>query len=123
MGFKVGDSYFNRDGRPGVVASRDPETQALEIEREGPTFEKTRAAGYINGLKEDERSDFQSILLAMREKPEVADRVTWLQSQIDVLKQDPRRHVLTRYLESELSHIMNSEGIYPRTYRVAENKV
>ncbi len=122
MGFKVGDTYFNRDGRPGVVVGRDSASQSLNIEREGEGFEKTRAFGYINGLKEDERQTFRSILETMREKPEAAERVTWLQGQIEELKTDPRRHVLTRYLESELAHVMNTEGIYPRTYRIDETK-
>lgn len=122
MGFKVGDTYFNRDGRPGVVAARNPQSQSLEIQREGPEFEKTRGFGYINGLKEEERASFQSIIQTMREKPGTADRVLWLQGQIEELKQDPKRHVLTRYLESELAHVMNSEGMYPRTYRIDETK-
>lgn len=122
MGFKVGDTYFNRDGRPGVVITRDLKNQALVVEKDGPQFEDTRAFGYINGLKEEERQEYRSILKTMKEKPEISERVTWLQGQIEELKQDPRRHVLTRYLESELSHVMNSEGIYPRTYMIDETK-
>ncbi len=123
MGLKVGDSYFNRDGHPGVVKGRDPKSAALEIETEGEEFEKTRAIGYINGLKPAERQEFQSIIKTMREKTGAAERVSWLQGQIETLQEDPKRHVLTRYLESEMSHVMNSAGINPRSYRIDETKV
>jgi hypothetical protein len=123
MGLKVGDSFFNRSGQPGVMIGRDQQTEALQIEREGPRFEKARTYGYINGLNPQERQEFEGIIDAMREKPKAIERVEWLQGQIDTMKIDPRRQVLTRYLEGELAHIMNSEGIYPRTYSVEESKV
>lgn len=123
MGLKVGDTYFNRDGYVGVVKDRDPKNGTLIIEREGEDFEKTRALGYINGLKPEERKEFQEIVTTMREKKDAMERVNWLQGKIENLQEDPKRQVLTRYLESEMAHVMNSAGINPRRYRIDETKV
>lgn len=123
MGLKVGDTYFNRDGYVGIVKERDPKNGSLVVEREGEAFEKTRAIGYINGLQPEERQEFQRIVSTMREKKDALERVNWLQGQIETMQEDPKKHVLTRYLESEMSHVMNSAGINPRSYRIDETKV
>ncbi len=123
MGLKVGDSYFNRDGYPGVILGRDPKSQALQVEKEGPNFEKTRRFGYINGLSPQERGEFEGIINEMREQESPAERMSWIHQQLDTMRQDPKKQVLTRYLEGEMAHIMNTEGISPRVYSIDENKV
>lgn len=123
MGLKVGDSFFNRDGYPGVVLGREPKNEALVIEKEGPNFDKARNIGYINGLSPQERGQFESIITEMRERKDPRERVAWLHEKIDGLRQDPKQQVLTRYLEGEMSHIMNTEGIAPRVYTIDETKV
>ncbi len=123
MGFKVGDSFFNRDGYPGVILGREQKTEALIVEKEGPNFDKTRKLGYINGLSPQERGEFESIITEMRERQDPRERVSWLHDKIDTMKMDPKQQVLTRYLEGEMAHIMNSEGISPRVYTIDETKV
>lgn len=122
MVLRIGDTYFNKDGVPGTVTARDPKKGTLTVEREGETFDKNRRYGFINGLEAEDRKVFQSVLDAMREKPEAVERVNFLHQTIEQIKEDPRKTVLSRYLEGELAHVMNTEGIYPRVYKVDESK-
>jgi hypothetical protein len=123
MGFKVGDNYFNRDGYPGVIVGRDQKTEALIVEKEGPNFDKARNIGYINGLSHQERGEFETIITEMREKKDPRERVAFMQNLVEEMRSDPRKQVLTRYLEGEMAHIMNSEGISPRIYKVDDSKL
>lgn len=122
MVLRVGDALFTRDGTAGFVAKRDPEKQTLDIARSGPEYEKGRRYGFINGLEPSVRKEFEEVIDKARELDEPKERVDFLHKQIEVLKEDPRRGVLTRYLQGEMAHIMNSEGITPRIYTVDENK-
>lgn len=122
MGFKVGDNYFNRDGYPGVIVGRDKQ-EALMVEKQGPRFDKARNIGYINGLSPKERGEFEDIIMSMREKKDPRERVEWLQRMVEHFQTDPKKQVLTRYLEGEMAHIMNSEGIHPRIYTIDETKL
>ncbi|MCX6131258.1 MAG: hypothetical protein NTX25_19635 [Proteobacteria bacterium] len=123
MGLKVGDSFFNREGYPGFITGRDKASSALIVEKEGENFERSRRLGYVNGLNPQEREKYDSIMSEMRKRPEAVDRVNWLHDKLDTLSQDPKQQVLTRYLEGEMAHIMNSEGISPRSYTLDETKV
>ncbi len=123
MGFKIGDSYFNRDGYPGVILARDQKTDQLIVEKDGPNFNKTRNIGYINGLSPQERGEFESIITKVREEKDPRERVAMLQVLVEQLQNDPKKQVLTRYLEGEMSHIMNSEGISPRIFKIDETKL
>ncbi len=122
MGFKVGDSYFNRDGYPGVVLGRDPRSQALIVEKQGPEYEKTRKVGYINGLEPEQRAEFEAIINEMRTQPGTRERLGFIHQKIEGLKYDPTKQVLVRYLEGEMSHLMYSAGISPRVYTIDETK-
>lgn len=122
MVLRIGDTYFNKDGVPGTITGRDPKKGTLTVEREGETFEKNRRYGIVNGLESEDRQVYQSVMDQMKEKPEVTERVNFLHQTIEQIKEDPKKVVLSRYLEGELAHIMNSEGIYPRVYKVDETK-
>ncbi len=119
---RIGDSLFNREGHPGFVVNRDIKKQTLQVETEGPDWEKGRRYGFVNGLEPSQREDYENIIDQMRERSETRERVDFLHDQIETLKQDPKRGVLTRYLQGEMAHIMNSEGIAPRIYSIDENK-
>lgn len=123
MGFKVGDSYFNRDGYPGVILARDQKTEQLIVEKEGPNFDRARNIGYINGLSPQERGEFDKIITEVRESKDPKERVALLQGVVEQLRSDPKKQVLTRYLEGEMAHIMNSEGISPRIFKIDESKL
>ena len=117
---KVGDNYFARDGRPGVVVDRDPKSGKLVVENQGEQFDKSRSYGYINGLSQTERQEFRKIIDQAREKEDPEERISTLQRQIEELQVDPKKQALTRYLEGELSHLMYTEAVFPRTYKVDE---
>ncbi|RYZ53449.1 MAG: hypothetical protein EOP07_17825 [Proteobacteria bacterium] len=119
---RVGDSLFNRDGKAGFIVARDPKKETLQVATEGPEFEKGRRYGFINGLEPKQRQEFEQIIDTMRDKTETRERVDFLHEQIETLKQDPKRGVLTRYLQGEMAHIMNSEGVTPRIYSIDETK-
>lgn len=122
MVLRVGDALFNRNGNAGFVVKRDAEKQTLDVAQSGPEYEKGRRYGFINGLEPNVRKEFEEVIDKARELEEPRERVDFLHKQIEVLKEDPRRGSLTRYLQGEMSHIMNSEGISPRIYTVDENK-
>lgn len=119
---RIGDSLFNRDGVAGFVVNRDPKKETLQVATEGPEFEKGRRYGFINGLEPSQRKEFESIIDQMKDRDEARERVDFLHEQIETLKEDPKRGVLTRYLQGEMAHIMNSEGISPRIYSIDETK-
>jgi hypothetical protein len=123
MGLKVGDSYFNRDGYPGVILARDQKTDQLIVEKEGANFDKARNIGYINGLSPQERGEFEKIITEVRENKDPKERVSLLHGVVEQLRSDPKKQVLTRYLEGEMAHIMNSEGISPRIFTIDESKL
>jgi hypothetical protein len=120
--FRVGDTVFNRKGVPGVVTHRDPKTAELEVEIKGEKFEQARRIGFINGLSEEQRASYNSVIEDIRENnPEPIKRVDALQEKISELKKDPKNFVLTKYLSAEQAHIMNSEHIQPKSYQIEEH--
>lgn len=122
MVLRVGDSLFTRDGTAGFVVNRDPKKETLDVAQSGPEYEKGRRYGFINGLEPYQRKEFEEVIDQVRELEDSKDRVDFLHKQIETLKEDPKRSVLTRYLQGEMAHIMNSEGISPRIYSIDENK-
>ncbi len=119
---RVGDSLFNRAGNSGFVVSRDAKKETLDVAQSGPEWEKGRRYGFINGMELEQRKEFESVIDEVRKLDDSKERVDYLHKQIETLKEDPRRNVLTRYLQGEMAHIMNSEGISPRIYTIDEEK-
>ena len=122
MGFQVGDMVFTRDGRPSVVTGRR-ESGHVELERKGEAFENKRKLGLTNGLNSKNRSEFESIIREVRSLESPEARVDQLRSKVAELGQEPSNRVLKRYLESEMSFIMNSEGVHPNTFVVEERNI
>lgn len=119
MSFSIGDTVFDKLGRPGVVLGRDEQAR-LVVEREGENYEKARRRGFVNGLPAENREQFNKIIDEVLQIKDGNEKVAKLTEQIETLKVDPRNHAVTRYLESELIHVMNTEGIQPRQYKVSE---
>lgn len=122
MSVAIGDTVFDAIGRPGVVIGRDDKKQLI-VEREGENFEKTRARGFINGIENQPREDYNQIIKDVRELKSPRERLQVLGEKVEDLQKDPRNYLLVRYLEAEMTHIMNSENIQPRTFRVDESSV
>ncbi len=120
MKLNVGDMMFTRNGRPAVVVGRQDSGEAT-AQRKGEEFEKARKFGFINGLSPNQRSKFSDIVMKAREKPAPEDRVQVIQAQVEQLGTAPQNWVLKRYLEGEMSYIMNSEGVHPTIFTFEEN--
>ncbi len=123
MAFQVGDLIFNRSGEPGLIKARDPRTEELTVARRGEELDKAKKYGYINGLGPNERKDYQVIIDEVRQEDKPMERILKLQERIQEIQGDPRKQVLKRYLESEMAHIMNSNGIRLDTYNIDERKL
>ena len=118
MTYRVGDSSFTRDGRASVVVSRDKAQGSVEVEKEGKKFNQTRRIGYINGLNKADRTDFNEVIKEVREKETPKDRLAYLQQTLTDIGDDPKKRILKRYLEGEMTFLMNSTGVKPKTYPV-----
>ena len=118
MTYRVGDASFTRDGRASVVVSRDKAQGSVEVEKEGERFNKTRRIGYINGLNRQDRTDFNEVVKEVREQETPKDRLEYLQKTIADIGDDPKKRILKRYLEGEMTFLMNSTGVKPKTYPV-----
>lgn len=123
MRIQKGDTVFGAEGRPGIVQGRDVATGLLETERQGPTYERTRRIGYVNGLRPGEREVFNTVVEKLRSEPEAEKRLQTLGEIIQDLSKDPHNIQLVRYLEAEKAHLMYSEGISPRVYTIDESKI
>lgn len=120
MRFNVGDMIFTRNGQPGIVTSRNPETAELVVQTKGEDLEKTKRRGYINGLTVEERDQFNKVIDEVKalEKPE--ERIMQLRAKIEETAADPRQRVLNRYLSAEMAHLMNTYRFEPREYKTPE---
>jgi len=123
MSFRIGDTVFNHQGRPGVVADRDPLTKELKVNQDPVANAEHLRHGYINGLSQEQREEFAKILDSVKEEKDPKKRVEDLQTRIQELQMDPKNRVMTRYLTAEMSHIMFTHGIVPQTYTTFEDRV
>jgi hypothetical protein len=116
------DIVFDTQGRAGVVTGNNKDTGELIVQRDGPVFEAARRRGVVNGLSQQERHDLNQVMDEVGGIPDPGKKAEALQERIDKLKQDPRQHVVTRYLEGQLVHIMMTEGVHPKEYRIQEGE-
>lgn len=114
----VGDTVFDHHGRPGVVVENNKEEEKIVVQRRGPVMEKARFRGFINGLPQKDREEYQEIIDEVNEHNKPGEKIQLLQEKIEELRHDPRKHIVTRYLEAQMGHIMNSEKLHPRHYVV-----
>lgn len=122
MSLSIGDTVFDKKGRPGTVVGRDDKAQIV-MDQKDEVYQKARRRGFVNGLQEDQRIKFNEVIDQVLEKEGVQERLDSLNEKIEELRVDPRNHVVTRYLEGEMLHMMNSEGVHPRVYNVQELSV
>jgi hypothetical protein len=118
----VGDTIFNNNGRPGVIVHREP-TGHLLIDREGPSLKETQQRGYVNGLSAEQRGEFNKLIDQVRaiEKPE--EKILEMQKIVESLRDEPTKHVIRKYVEAEMNHLMISHNIRPRLFVVDEQFV
>lgn len=120
MGIIIGDTVFSVGGRPGVVLSKDNLTKELRIQKQGKAFETMRKRGFINGLVPKDREKFNNVMDEISKIEVPKEKVSKLREKINEMKEDPRLHVVVRYLEGEMIHYINTWQLQPREYTADE---
>lgn len=123
MGMTIGDTVFNTQGKPGVIKAKDTVNGQLQVENQGPQFEKQRRLGYINGVPAERREEFNQIVTAVRAESDPEKQVAIIMQKVNELRTDPKNYLLAKYLQSEAAHIMNTSGVQPREYTIGQDSV
>jgi len=116
MTMRLGSVVFGANGMPGVVKSKDEVSRELEIDTDRQEVARTHRHGYINGLSVEEREFFNTSLDRISEIENPAERLEAMKKIVDESKSDPKNARMTRYLESEMFHLMQVNNISPRYY-------
>ena len=141
----IGDSVFLKNRVSGVVIDKYPDGR-VSIEQEGPTYDKTRRIGFINGLSPGERNEFFTVMNEIKSIEDPIGRYERLAGRIEELKeknyqlengigveadqtdtqhtQDPQvvaekiktNTRIIKYLQAELNHLASCKNIVPRIY-------
>ncbi len=119
----IGDTVFSRGGIPGVVTKREADGIGVTITQKGPIVDDTQKRGYINGLNQAERAEFNAVVDRVRAISDPKQRVMELTQIIESVKADPHKIVVAKYLESELAHTMISYKIEPKEYVTEDQKL
>ncbi|MBM4252658.1 MAG: hypothetical protein FJ146_11855 [Deltaproteobacteria bacterium] len=124
MSIRIGDAVFLRSGQPAVVKDRLPSSGELILEKDQKAVQQAFRHGYINGMSADTRATLNEILDRIKgETKEPAERIAAMQTKLTELDQDPRNRDLSRYLRSEMMHLMNTYNIKPREFKLDEINV
>ncbi len=117
MSIRVGDSIFQSSGKVGIVRRVDQDNGEILAESPEDLGSKELRHGYINNLNDSERQVFHETLDQVNGM-ETAEKVKSLTESIEKMRANPGNGRLVQYLQSQLSHIMQSENYQPRTYAV-----
>jgi len=118
MSFKVRDPVFTSLGEPGIVKKIDPETQKLSVETDQKAVQKEFRHGYLRGMNETIRSEFNSFMDELAALEDPSEKVSKIQEKILDLETNfsPKNYILLNYLNSELAHLKNTYHFEPRLY-------
>lgn len=123
MTTRVGDSIFLATGNPGVITTKDASSGRIGVDEGPEEVAREMRHGYINGLSQEQRDQFNGIMDEVRETPDAKERVAALESKIRELGDKPENRIVSRYLDAQKMHIEHSAGLKPRYYTVDEFKV
>jgi|LauGreDrversion4_2_1035121.scaffolds.fasta_scaffold05905_5 hypothetical protein len=124
MSIRIGDAVFLRSGQPAIVKDRLPSSGELVLENDQKAVQQAFRHGYINGMNPETRASLTEILDRIKdESKDPAERVTAMQAKLTELDQDPRNRDLSRYLRSEMMHLMNTYNIKPREFKLDDINV
>jgi hypothetical protein len=118
MALRIGDSVFSRDGMPATVINRDDKSAKLELSNEKEKLNEATRHGYINGLTETTRGEFNSIMDSFKDIEDPKERTVEMRTQLTELEKDPRKHRIAKYVRAEMLHVMNTYGIKPTNFTV-----
>ncbi len=141
----IGDSVFLKNRVSGVVIDKYPDGR-VSIEQEGPTYDKTRKIGFINGLNPSERDEFFRVMNEIKSIEDPKGRYERLAGRIEELKErnyqlengigvegvgNDSEHTpdtetiatkiktntkIIKYLQAELNHLASCKNIVPKIY-------
>jgi hypothetical protein len=124
LAIRPGDIIFTRQADPALVKEREPTTGVLRLDRDKDAVKEIARHGYINGIDPDKRQEFLAILDEVKGATEdPAQRIDLLKNRIELLEQDPKNSNLSRYLRSEMAHLMNVFGVKPREFSIDSFKL
>ena len=113
----IGDTVFNGKGLPGIV-TRINGAGETTIETHGPEIKKAQSRGYINGLRVEERAEYNQIIDQVNRIEEPKEKIALLQNASNAIKDDPSKNIVKKYLDSEINHLMIIHRIRSREYTV-----
>lgn len=123
MSFRILDSVFTDRGMPATVVAKDPVSNTLKVDTQKSVMNKHTRHGYINGLEQGERLNFNQIMDKVRAFEDRSEQVNFLRDKINEIKSDPKQVSLKQYLVGELSHLMQTYRVEPRYYEIDESKI
>ncbi len=123
MPVRVGDAVFIRSGIPATVKARDDTSGQLTLESDTAKVQNDMRHGYLNGLSPESRKQLYDILDEVKENStQPGDRVEAMRQRLEELQKDPRNLTVSRYLQAEMVHLMNTYSIRPKEYSIHESK-
>jgi hypothetical protein len=126
MSLKVGDPIFMANSSPGIVKKADMEKGRLNVDVDTEAVAKHFRHGYIKGLDENERLQYDSTLDSIEEIKNPKEQISALQEKISQLENGTpslQQIKMARYLKAELNHIIQVGKINPRFYEVDAHKL
>jgi hypothetical protein len=123
MSSRVGDVVFLPTGRPAVVTEASPQQNKLKTVDAPDEVRKAHRHGYINGLSVEQRREFDAFLDDVKKIEDPEKRIEEIQKKVTELNHDPRQQRLSKYLSSEMAHLMHTSGIKPRVYEIDQDLV
>lgn len=124
MSLQITDTIFTRQGDPLIIKKKDAQTGKVWVERDSEKIQEELQSGIKNGLGPTEKDQFRSV--AWNEKElNAKEKIESLHHKIEELKSKPNEMSARtlRYLESELSYLMNKNRYFPENYAIEESKI
>ncbi|MCA2959446.1 MAG: hypothetical protein IOD12_04280 [Silvanigrellales bacterium] len=110
-----GDVVFARAGDPVLVKSKDPKSGNVVVDKDFDKVQASTGIGVINGLKEETKDTFRSILAEV-ENEDAKQEIRSLSNRIQELRKENADPRLIRYLKGELQFRMTRERFQPENY-------
>jgi hypothetical protein len=116
MSMRVGDSIFLPRGDIAVITEHDKNQGTFKMSADPGVAKANSRHGYINGMSPEQRQDLMTLMDRVKEIEDPKERVSEMRKKLEELRADPRQWQMSRYVESEMAHMMNMFNIKPTTY-------
>ena len=125
MAFNVRDPIFSHLGEPGVVTGINSLNSQLKVDRNHEKVTKEFRHGYLKGLSQEQRNNFNQFMDEVKSSKDVDEQVKMLQEKIHALSDDTSigSKIILGYYKSELAHVMHTNHYTPRYYGVPATRV